>query len=111
MQRRTPISPRTDTLFPYTTLFRSDAGLIRASYWPDATTDYGVFAGGFDEYLAWVVPGSPAIPATQHFLGQSVIELDRDTARIETQVISYHRIDMGEAERDVSIGEIGRAHV
>src|SRR3546814_9313395 len=104
MQRRTPISPRTDTLFPYTTLFRSDAGLIRASYWPDSTTDDGVFAGGFDEYLAWVVLGSPAIPATQHFLGQSVIELDRDTARIETQVISYHRIDMGEAERDVSIG-------
>src|SRR3546814_3443297 len=68
---------------------RRDAGLIRASYWPDSTTDYGVFAGGFDEYLAWVVPGSPAIPATQHFLGQSVIELDRDTARIETQVISY----------------------
>src|SRR3546814_17932746 len=83
---------------------RRDAGLIRASYWPDSTTDYGVFAGGFDEYLAWVVPGSPAIPATQHFLGQSVIELDRDTARIETQVISYHRIDMGEAEREARIG-------
>ena len=30
--------------------------------------------GSFDEYLAWVVPGSPAIPVTQHMLGQTVIE-------------------------------------
>lgn len=83
---------------------RRDAVLISASCWPDSMTDYGVFAGTFDEYLAWVVPGSPAIPVTQHFLGQSVMELDGGSARVETQVISYHRINMGEAERDVSIG-------
>jgi hypothetical protein len=40
---------------------RRDAELISASYWPDSTTDYGVFVGSFDKYLAWVVPGSPAI--------------------------------------------------
>jgi hypothetical protein len=33
-----------------------------------------MFAGSFDEYLAWVVPGSPATPVTQHVLGQTVIE-------------------------------------
>src|SRR3546814_1141246 len=33
MKRRTPRSTRTDTLFPYTTLFRSDRALQRA---PDA---------------------------------------------------------------------------
>lgn len=83
---------------------RRDAELIKASYWPDSITDYGVFAGNFDDYLAWVVPGSPAIPVTQHVLGQSVIELDGEVARVETQVISYHRINMGEAERDTCIG-------
>ncbi len=83
---------------------RRDAALIRASCWPDSTTDYGVFLGSFDEYLAWVVPGSTAIKVTQHVLGQSVIDLDGDTARAETQVVSYHRIDMGEAERDTVIG-------
>jgi hypothetical protein len=41
---------------------RRDAALISASYWPDSTSDYGVFFGTFDEYLAWVVPGSPALP-------------------------------------------------
>lgn len=72
---------------------RRDAALISASYWPDSITDYGVFKGGFDDYLAWVVPGADAITNTQHHIGQSHIELASDTAKVETQVISYHRVD------------------
>jgi hypothetical protein len=83
---------------------RRNAALITASYWPDSTTDYGIFVGSFDDYLAWVVPGSPAIPVTQHMLGQSVIVLDGDSARVETHVTSYHRINMGADERDTVIG-------
>jgi len=83
---------------------RRDAALIRSAYWPDSRSDYGVFSGNFDEYLAWVVPGADAIPCTQHVLGQSYIELDGDTARVETQVVSYHRVDMGAEHRDTCIG-------
>ena len=83
---------------------RRDASMITKAYWPDSITDYGVFAGNFDEYLAWVVPGSPAIPCTQHVLGQSYTQLDGDTARAETQVISYHRVNMGTEECDTCIG-------
>jgi hypothetical protein len=83
---------------------RRDAGLITASYWPDSITDYGVFKGDFDAYLAWVVPGADAITNTQHVLGQSHIELATSSARVETQVISYHRVDMGAGERDTVIG-------
>jgi SnoaL-like domain len=84
---------------------RRDAVLIAASYWPDSVTDYGVFKGTFDEYLDWVVPGAEAITNTQHHIGQSHIELNGDTAKVETQVISYHRIDFGiNAEHDVVIG-------
>ncbi|HEX7874075.1 MAG TPA: nuclear transport factor 2 family protein [Sphingobium sp.] len=83
---------------------RRDADLISASYWPDSITDYGVFKGSFDEYLAWVVPGADAITNTQHVLGQSHIELDDDRAKVETQVISYHRVDMGAGEQDTCIG-------
>ncbi len=83
---------------------RRDAALITASCWPDSITDYGVFRGTFPEYLAWVVPGSPAIPCTQHVLGQSYVELDGDQARAETQVVSYHRVDMGTEHRDTVIG-------
>jgi SnoaL-like protein len=83
---------------------RRNAELISASYWPDSTTDYGVFVGSFDKYLAWVVPGSPAIPVTQHVLGQSAIDLQSSTALVETHVISYHRVNMGKEERDTVIG-------
>lgn len=83
---------------------RRNAELITAAYWPDSVTDYGVFKGDFDAYLAWVVPGADAITNTQHVLGQSYIELQGDTARVETQVISYHRVDMGTGEQDTCIG-------
>ena len=83
---------------------RRDAKLISASYWPDSTTDYGVFVGSFDKYLEWVVPGSPAIPVTQHVLGQSIIDVAGNVARVETHVTSYHRVNMGSEERDTVIG-------
>lgn len=83
---------------------RRDAELIRAALWPEATVDLGVFAGSFDEYLAWVVPGSPAIPVTQHVLGQSVIERKGNTALVETHVSAYHRVAGDDADRDTVIG-------
>lgn len=83
---------------------RRDAAAITAAYWPDSRTDYGVFEGSFDDYLAWVVPGADAIKNTQHVLGQSVIELAGETARVETHVNSYHRVDMGAGDRDTLIG-------
>jgi SnoaL-like domain len=72
---------------------RRDAALITSALWPDSVTDYGVYKAGFDDYLAWVVPGADAITCTQHMLGQSRIELEGSTAKVETQVFSYHRVD------------------
>ena len=83
---------------------RRDAALIRACWWPGATYDYGVQNGSFDEYLAWVVPGADAIKNTQHVLGQSHVELGNASAKAETHVISYHRIDMGAGDKDTCIG-------
>ncbi|MXO89910.1 nuclear transport factor 2 family protein [Pontixanthobacter aquaemixtae] len=83
---------------------RRNADLLQASWWPDATYDYGVQGGSFDEYLAWVVPGADAIKNTQHILGQSYIELSGNTAKAETHLVSYHRVDMGEGDQDTCIG-------
>lgn len=78
---------------------RRDSGLISAAFWPDASTDYGVFQGSFADYLAWVVPGADAITDTQHVVGQTFIVLDGETAKAESQVVSYHRIDTGANEQ------------
>lgn len=83
---------------------RRNAGLLRSAFWAEATIDFGVMAGGFDEYLTWCVPGSPDIPVTQHMLGQCLIALRGDTARSETYVQSYHRVKDGDGERDTAMG-------
>jgi hypothetical protein len=84
---------------------RRDALMIESSFCANARLDFGVFAGAFADYLSWVIPGSEAISNTQHQLGQSHIELCGDTALVETQVTSYHRIDYGAGEEhDVVIG-------
>jgi len=83
---------------------RRNSELISSSYWPDADIDFGVFKGSFGQYIGWVVPGDPSLPVTQHFLGQTVVELDGNDARAETYVISYHRVDTGEEHRDTAIG-------
>ncbi|WP_099021558.1 nuclear transport factor 2 family protein [Mycolicibacterium palauense] len=83
---------------------RRDAALIAGAYWPDATVDHGIFTGSFDDYLAWVVPGSPDIPNTQHVLGQSLIEPSAGVARVETHVLAYHRVATPAGHRDSMIG-------
>jgi len=83
---------------------RRDGESVRAAFWPDATVDFGIFAGSFDEYFAWVVPGSPAVLVTQHLLGQTHIEPAGDALLAETHVVAYHRVDMGTEERDTVLG-------
>jgi hypothetical protein len=83
---------------------RRNADLIRSCWWPDATYDYGVQSGDFESYLAWVVPGADAIKNTQHVLGQTHIEFAGGTAKAETHVVSYHRVDMGAGDQDTCIG-------
>jgi len=83
---------------------RRDGAAITACFWPDATVNFGIFVGTFDDYLAWVVPGADSIPATLHTLWQSLIDLQGLTATVETHVTAYHRIDFGTAEHDVFLG-------
>jgi hypothetical protein len=83
---------------------RRDGPLLETCYWPDAAVDYGMYQGSFAEYLAWVVPGDEKITNTQHVIAQTLVELDENRANAETHVVSYHRVEMGEGERDTCIG-------
>lgn len=83
---------------------RRNAQLIAGAHWPQAIIDHGISTGTFDEYLAWVIPGSPDIPVTQHVLGQSIIDLHSDTALVETHVLAYHRVSTKSEHHDTIIG-------
>jgi SnoaL-like domain len=83
---------------------RRHAGLLKSAFWPDARIDLAVFEGSFDDYFGWVVPGADSILNTLHTLGQSMIALRGDAAKVETHVTSYHRVNTGSEERDTVIG-------
>src|SRR3546814_14752497 len=59
MIRRPPISTRTDTLFPYTTLFRSVVPAWRVRHRKPA--QYGFAAGDVEQYAAVLALRSPAL--------------------------------------------------
>ena len=83
---------------------RRERALLEAAFWPDAVIDFGVFRGTFAEYLGWVVPGDPALPVTLHTLGQSYFQFRGEEARVETHVVSYHRVRTAAGDRDTAIG-------
>ncbi|MFI5720517.1 nuclear transport factor 2 family protein [Nocardia sp. NPDC051750] len=83
---------------------RRDATLVKDAFWSDATVDFGIFDGTFDQYLNWVIPGSPAVVSTQHLLGQTSTDVRGEIALTETQVIAYHRLDTGDEHRDSVLG-------
>lgn len=81
-----------DVLFRYSRgVDRLDLDLVRSCYHPDAYDDHGAFKGNLDEFIKV----SPAFlskwTATQHFLGNMLIEVDGDIARAETYAVAFHR--------------------
>src|SRR3546814_16759256 len=67
MIRRPPRSTRTDTLFPYTTLFRSGAGLIL----PDAV----VIPIEIDLFERYGIPANRANFKADAFIGEVVVDV------------------------------------
>lgn len=75
---------------------RCDEELIRSCYHPDSTDNHGRYKDSGIGFAAWVVKAlREGAAATQHTLGQSIIDIDKDTAYCETHVLAYHR-----SERD-----------
>src|SRR3546814_10410749 len=113
MIRRPPRSTRTDTLFPYTTLFRSSAdhaSLTEDCLLADQTFDIAVVGGGHGGYVA-------AIRAAQLGMKTAVIESQHlggirlnwgciPTNALLRNAAIYHNIKTAEL-----FGPIGRAHV
>lgn len=81
-----------DLLTRYTiALDTPDLELLRTVY-TDTTTDVHGFGSGkgVDWFIEFVRGGIERAKATQHFLGQSLIEIDGDTASGRTYVTAYH---------------------
>lgn len=70
---------------------RMDFELVRSCYHPDAYDDHGAFAGTVEEFIEAAGAFLQRWTATQHFMGNMLIEVDGDVARAETYAVAYHR--------------------
>ena len=64
---------------------RLDAELLASTFWPDSFDSHGLFEGGREGFIAWVIPAMQNHYAlTQYSLGQSYYEFRDDQAAVET---------------------------
>jgi len=70
---------------------RLDFELVRSCYHPDAYDDHGAISGTVDEFISAAKAFLVKWTATQHFMGNMLIEIEGDKARAETYAVAYHR--------------------
>jgi SnoaL-like domain len=66
--------------------------LVRACYHPDATDDHGEYRGGIDGFIDYVARTMTIWESTNHFVGNILIDLDGDRARVESYAIAFHHM-------------------
>jgi hypothetical protein len=74
---------------------RLDHALQLGTFWPDATTDYGIFKGSGPDFVAFAQALLAEHIANQHLIGQHLIEFDEavaDRAYGEVYYYAFHRI-------------------
>jgi hypothetical protein len=84
-------------------LDRLQPELVRSVFHDDATTDYGFFQGGPDQFAEMAYNALKDHLANHHMLGQINITLDGDVAFGEVYFQAFHRVVEDGQERDLFI--------
>lgn len=92
-----------DCLYRYSRgIDRADADLIASAFHDDATIDYGaLFQGGAADFVATSMAVQRRQTHCQHLLGNILIELQGDSAAVESYEIARHLTPMGDAVKDM----------
>lgn len=67
---------------------RADADLLRTVYWPGAMDYHTGFTGTGEEFIEWALPRLALLEQKVHMIGNILIDLDGDTAKVETYLWS-----------------------
>ena len=70
---------------------RRDFDLVRSCYHHDATDDHGDYCGGIDGFIEFLREQLARWSVTSHFIGNLLIEIDGERARVESYAIATHR--------------------
>ena len=80
----------------------------RQAFHEDAHVDCGLFAGKAWDFIDFAQGFLAACDASQHLIGQVLIELDGKTAKGEVYFIAHHRITENGEKKDLFVA--GRYH-
>lgn len=70
---------------------RRDFDSVRSCYHADATDDHGDYRGGVDGFIEFVREQLARWSVTSHFIGNVLMEIDGDRARVESYAHVTHR--------------------
>ena len=84
-------------------LDRLDAALLRATFWDDASTDYGFYKGGPDGFVDMAMNALKDHLANHHMIGQVNVDVEGEVAFGEVYFQAFHRIVTDGEERDLFI--------
>lgn len=69
---------------------RRDWAQVRSCFADEAVAEGSRTTAPIEEYLEVLRPGVEYYPTTMHFMGNQVVELDGDSAQVETYATAYH---------------------
>ena len=69
---------------------RMDFDLLRTSFHPDATAEFGFFSGGLDDFVAMAKEALGIYTGTTHFIGNQLVEVTGDRAWAEHYTTATH---------------------
>lgn len=74
---------------------RADRPLLEDLWWPEATIDFGLFAGSARQFCEVICADNPAVEMNYHFTSNEWFELqgDRATGKIYVFAVASTRID------------------
>lgn len=84
---------------------RCDTALLKTVYWPDALEEHGIFNGKAWDFAEFIGPMLKGLRLTMHSISNTLIELDGDSAAVETYVVAYHLADNPDgSQTDLIVG-------
>jgi len=85
---------------------RVDENLLRSVLHPDATLDFGpgLFQGTGNDYVTWVMGVVQGVKSSHHLIGNVRVELEGDTALVESYFHVHFRLDKPIGREDVFMG-------
>ncbi|TGD72553.1 nuclear transport factor 2 family protein [Mangrovimicrobium sediminis] len=83
---------------------RLDADMVRSAYWPDVVDTHLDFQGNAEEFIEWSFAAMGTMDQTQHFMCNTIINLDGDTADVESYFMGFHVVNGPDGKFDLLAG-------